>query len=98
MLFVVTGSKIDNLKNLPANVETEIMLLVVTLIAIASKLIGGFLGALSLGRRSATIVGFGMVPRGEVGVVVASLSHDRCSRHFTTASTRLSLPCRCSRR
>jgi Kef-type K+ transport system membrane component KefB len=26
-----------------------------------------------LGRRGATIVGFGMVPRGEVGVVVATL-------------------------
>ncbi|WP_266181881.1 cation:proton antiporter [Dyella humicola] len=69
--FVITGSKID--LHLLANAETEIMLLVVTLIAIASKLIGGFLGALSLGRRSATIVGFGMVPRGEVGVVIASL-------------------------
>ncbi|HUB89278.1 MAG TPA: cation:proton antiporter, partial [Dyella sp.] len=42
-------------------------------IAIISKLLGGFLGALSLGRMSATIVGFGMVPRGEVGVVIASL-------------------------
>jgi Kef-type K+ transport system membrane component KefB len=28
---------------------------------------------LSLGRRSATIVGVGMIPRGEVGVVIASL-------------------------
>ena len=43
------------------------------LIAIASKLIGGFLGALPLGARGATLVGFGMVPRGEVGVVIASL-------------------------
>ena len=34
---------------------------------------GGFIGALSLGRRSALIVGVGMVPRGEVGVVIASL-------------------------
>lgn len=69
--FVITGSKID-LHQL-ANVEAGIMLLVVTLIAIASKLIGGFLGALPLGARGATIVGFGMVPRGEVGVVIASL-------------------------
>ncbi|MEO8810948.1 MAG: cation:proton antiporter, partial [Rhodanobacter sp.] len=38
-----------------------------------SKLAGGFLGALGLGRHSAAIVGFGMVPRGEVGVVVAAL-------------------------
>ena len=69
--FVITGSKID-LHQL-ANMEAGIMLLVVTLIAIASKLIGGFLGALPLGKRGATIVGFGMVPRGEVGVVIASL-------------------------
>jgi len=69
--FVVTGSKID-LHQL-ANGEAAVMLLVVTLIAIASKLIGGFLGSLSLGARSATVVGFGMVPRGEVGVVIASL-------------------------
>jgi len=69
--FVVTGSKID-LHQL-ASVEADIMLMVVTLIAIASKLIGGYLGALSLRSRSALIVGFGMVPRGEVGVVIASL-------------------------
>jgi Kef-type K+ transport system membrane component KefB len=69
--FVVTGSKID-LSQL-ASVEANLMLLAVTSIAIVSKLIGGFFGALSLGSRSATVVGFGMVPRGEVGVVIASL-------------------------
>ena len=69
--FVVTGSKID-LHEL-ASADALIMLTVVTLIAIVSKLIGGWLGSLSLGRRSATIIGFGMVPRGEVGVVIASL-------------------------
>ncbi|OOG52399.1 cation/H(+) antiporter [Rhodanobacter sp. B05] len=69
--FVVTGAKI-NLAEL-ASAQALWMLAVVTLIAIASKLAGGFLGALSLGRRSAAIVGFGMVPRGEVGVVIASL-------------------------
>ncbi|MGB8714837.1 MAG: cation:proton antiporter, partial [Rhodanobacteraceae bacterium] len=37
------------------------------------KLAGGWLGALALGQRSALIVGFGMVPRGEVGVVIAAL-------------------------
>lgn len=69
--FVVTGSKID-LHEL-ASTDALWMLLVVTVIAIVSKLIGGGLGALSLGRRGAVIVGFGMVPRGEVGVVIASL-------------------------
>jgi Kef-type K+ transport system membrane component KefB len=69
--FVVTGAKI-NLAEL-ATWPALLMLLVVTLIAIASKLLGGYLGALSLGRRGALVVGFGMVPRGEVGVVIASL-------------------------
>lgn len=69
--FVVTGSKID-LHEL-ANADALIMLAVITVIAIISKLIGGWLGSLSLGQRSATIIGFGMVPRGEVGVVIASL-------------------------
>ncbi|HKR75209.1 MAG TPA: cation:proton antiporter [Rhodanobacter sp.] len=69
--FVVTGSKID-LHEL-ASADALWMLLVVTVIAIVSKLVGGGLGALSLGKRGATIVGFGMVPRGEVGVVIASL-------------------------
>ncbi|MDE3073341.1 MAG: cation:proton antiporter [Pseudomonadota bacterium] len=69
--FVVTGAKV-NLGEL-AHLDALAMLAIVAAIAIASKLAGGFLGALSLGRRSAAIVGFGMVPRGEVGVVIASL-------------------------
>ena len=69
--FVVTGSKID-LHEL-ASADALLMLAVVTVIAIISKFVGGWLGALSLGQRSATIIGFGMVPRGEVGIVVATL-------------------------
>ncbi|MBT2142410.1 MULTISPECIES: cation:proton antiporter [unclassified Rhodanobacter] len=69
--FVVTGSKVD-LHEL-ASADALLMLAVVTAIAIVSKFIGGWLGSLSLGRRSATIIGFGMVPRGEVGIVVATL-------------------------
>jgi len=69
--FVVTGSKID-LHEL-ANTDALLMLAAVTAIAIVSKLAGGWLGSLSLGKHSATIIGFGMVPRGEVGVVIASL-------------------------
>jgi Kef-type K+ transport system membrane component KefB len=69
--FVITGSKVDLavLASWPA-VAT---LSVVTTIAVVSKFAGGFLGAWTLGRRGAAIVGVGMVPRGEVGVVVASL-------------------------
>jgi len=69
--FVVTGAKID--VGVFASGAALWMLAVVTVIAVISKLAGGFLGALSLGRRGATIVGVGMVPRGEVGVVIASL-------------------------
>ncbi|HET6805978.1 MAG TPA: cation:proton antiporter [Frateuria sp.] len=69
--FVITGSKID-LAQL-ASAEALGMLAIVTVIAIVSKLAGGWLGSLSMGRRAATIIGLGMVPRGEVGVVVASL-------------------------
>ncbi|HKE47239.1 MAG TPA: cation:proton antiporter [Rhodanobacteraceae bacterium] len=69
--FVITGAKID--VHVFADASALWMLLVVTVIAVVAKLVGGFLGALSLGRRGATIVGVGMVPRGEVGVVIASL-------------------------
>jgi Kef-type K+ transport system membrane component KefB len=69
--FVVTGSKVE-LAQL-ASVDALLTLALITAIAIVSKLIGGFLGALPLGRRGALIVGVGMIPRGEVGVVVASL-------------------------
>jgi Kef-type K+ transport system membrane component KefB len=69
--FVVTGAKID--LSVFASATALWMLAVVTVIAIVSKLVGGFLGALALGKRSALIVGVGMVPRGEVGVVIASL-------------------------
>lgn len=47
--------------------------LLVTILAVLSKLIGGGLGVLSLGTRKAAQVGMGMVPRGEVGVVVAQI-------------------------
>lgn len=45
--------------------------LVISLIAILTKLIGCGLGALRMGMRDAVRVGFGMVPRGEVGIIVA---------------------------
>ena len=69
--FVVTGTKIE-LAQL-ADWPTLGVLVLITLIAVFSKMLGGFLGALALGRRGALIVGVGMIPRGEVGVVVASL-------------------------
>jgi Kef-type K+ transport system membrane component KefB len=69
--FVVTGAKVD-LSQL-ASPAVVAMVLLVTVLAVASKLIACGLGAISLGRRSGLIVGVGMVPRGEVGIIVASL-------------------------
>lgn len=43
-------------------------------IAILTKLIACGISALPLGRRSALLVGLGMIPRGEVGIVVADQS------------------------
>jgi Kef-type K+ transport system membrane component KefB len=69
--FVVTGANIK-LAEL-ASAEALITLLVITVLAIVSKLVGCGIGAWSMGTRSALIVGVGMVPRGEVGIIIASL-------------------------
>lgn len=54
--------------------RNTILLTVVTVFAaILSKLIGCGLGAWRLGREDMLRVGFGMVPRGEVGMVVAQI-------------------------
>jgi Kef-type K+ transport system membrane component KefB len=47
--------------------------LVVIVLAILTKFIGCGLGALGMGRRRAIQVGVGMIPRGEVGIVVAQI-------------------------
>ncbi len=69
--FVLTGAKVE-LQQL-ANAHALWLLAVATLLALATKLLGGWLGALKLGFRSALNVGIGMAPRGEVGVVIAAL-------------------------
>ncbi|MCX6624600.1 MAG: cation:proton antiporter, partial [Acidobacteria bacterium] len=53
------------------NSETAVLVVVLTLLAIVTKLIGCGAGALGLGWRDAFKIGLGMVPRGEVGMVVA---------------------------
>jgi Kef-type K+ transport system membrane component KefB len=45
----------------------------ITVLAAATKLVPAYLAARPLGRAEAAIVGVGMVPRGEVGIVVASI-------------------------
>lgn len=47
--------------------------LIITVFAILGKLLGCGLGALNLGKKDALMVGFGMVPRGEVGMIIASI-------------------------
>jgi Kef-type K+ transport system membrane component KefB len=69
--FVVTRAKVD--LGALNRASAIIALTVVTLLAIAGKLIGCGLGVLPLGRKRALIVGIGMVPRREVGIIVASL-------------------------
>lgn len=47
--------------------------LVITLAAVITKFVGCGIGALGMGKRQAMQVGIGMVPRGEVGIVVAQI-------------------------
>lgn len=47
--------------------------LILTVVAVVGKFLGGMAGALSLGKREACLVGVGMVPRGEVGLIVAGI-------------------------
>ena len=47
--------------------------IILTVVAILTKLVGCSLGAVTRGERTAMIVGAGMVPRGEVGIVVAMI-------------------------
>ena len=49
------------------------LLLTITLLAALAKFGPAYLAARGLGKREAAIVGVGMVPRGEVGIVVAAI-------------------------
>jgi Kef-type K+ transport system membrane component KefB len=69
--FAVTGARID----LSALLEPRLLglVLVLTVLAILTKLVGGLVGSFPLGRWHSLAVGLGMSPRGEVGIVVAAL-------------------------
>lgn len=69
--FAVTGAQVD----LSALLDPSVALLALglTVAGVMTKAAGGFIGARALGPWSAATVGFGMVPRGEVGIVVANL-------------------------
>jgi len=69
--FVLLGAQM----NLQAAVQPGVLATaaVICLLAIVSKLIGCGLGALRLGWKPALQIGVGMVPRGEVGLIVAAV-------------------------
>ena len=69
--FAVTGAEVD----LGALLQPQVAILALALgaVGVVTKLVGGWLGSLRLGRWQAFVVGAGMVPRGEVGIVVANL-------------------------
>jgi Kef-type K+ transport system membrane component KefB len=69
--FGFIGAQVD--LSALSSVNVILLLLGLTAIAAATKFVGAFLGALRLGRARATLIGVGMIPRGEVGVVVAGL-------------------------
>ncbi len=73
IFFVITGSRVDWHVFLDGSLVG--IALAITVLAILGKVIGCGSGAVSLGWRSATLVGVGMVPRGEVSLIVANTGH-----------------------
>jgi len=69
--FAVTGANID----LSALLDFELLIvvLVLTVLGVVTKLVGGIVGSFRLGKWNSIVVGLGMSPRGEVGIVVAAL-------------------------
>ncbi|MFP5351791.1 MAG: cation:proton antiporter [Actinomycetota bacterium] len=73
--FVVTGTMVD--LSVFSDSSNILLAVLVILLAVIGKLIGCGLAAAPMGKRSATIVGVGMVPRGEVGILVATIGLTR---------------------
>jgi Kef-type K+ transport system membrane component KefB len=69
--FAVTGATVDI--GALADPTVAIVVVILVVLGVATKLAGGLLGARSLGWNGSLAVGAGMVPRGEVGIVAASL-------------------------
>jgi Kef-type K+ transport system membrane component KefB len=68
--FVVTGMQVQ--PSLFSDPKVLVPGLVLVAIAIATKVIGCGLGAAGMGWKRMVAIGIGMVPRGEVGLIVAS--------------------------
>ena len=71
LFFVITGSRVDWRLMLDTNLLG--VALTVTALAIIGKVVGCGIGGLGKGVRSVAIIGVGMAPRGEVGLIVANV-------------------------
>jgi Kef-type K+ transport system membrane component KefB len=69
--FLVTGARVD--PGVLVDASTAGLVAAVTALAIIGKLVGCGGASWGLGARSMWIIGVGMVPRGEVGLIVASV-------------------------
>jgi Kef-type K+ transport system membrane component KefB len=69
--FAVTGANIDMSALL--NMELLVIVLVLAALGVVTKLVGGIAGSWKLGKWNSVVVGVGMSPRGEVGIVVSAL-------------------------
>lgn len=70
--FGFVGAQVD-----PAafgSLSTIGLLLGITALAVVAKFAGSFLGAVRTGQRRAALIAWGMVPRGEVEIIVAGLA------------------------
>ena len=70
--FLYTGMLVD----LSSFGGVLVLALIVTLLAVVTKIGGCGLGARKMGRKTSTIIGIGMIPRGEVGIIVALLGYN----------------------
>lgn len=69
--FVVTGAMVS-LGGITSGWH-GFLLFVACVLAVVTKFVAGFYGARRLGKRGAVIVGVGMIPRGEVGILIATI-------------------------
>jgi Kef-type K+ transport system membrane component KefB len=70
--FVFIGLQLD--LSAYERLSTVGLLVLTTVVAAVTKFAGAWLGAQSLGRRQAKVVGAAMIPRGEVGIVIAGIA------------------------
>lgn len=73
--FAVIGAQIDI--DQFRDLDTDLLLIGVTVLAVLTKFVGAWFGAPGLDNRDRWIVSVGMVPRGEVGIIVAGLGYSQ---------------------